>query len=119
RTGIISARQGEHNVVERINNLSAWLKKEKGCNVVACLSQLGYKQSTSIDDIQLAQSSANLDIIIGGDTNNFHKQPVIMLNKKNEEVIIHAAADDTAGFGKISIDFNEWGNKKKISFTNN
>ena len=40
KTGIISAKPGESNVIEKVNTLSAWLKKEKGCTVVVCLSQV-------------------------------------------------------------------------------
>ncbi|MEO6540739.1 MAG: hypothetical protein ABIN74_07110 [Ferruginibacter sp.] len=119
KTGIISAKPGESNVIEKVNTLSAWLKKEKGCTVVVCLSQLGYKNKNATDDITMARESINLDLIIGGNIKNFHSQPVILLNNKNEEVIIHAAAGDAAGFGKIDIDFNELGQKKHICFTNN
>ncbi|MEO6251879.1 MAG: hypothetical protein ABIO79_01125 [Ferruginibacter sp.] len=119
KTGIISAKPGERNVIEKVNNLSAWLKKEKGCAVVVCLSQLGYKNKNTPDDITLAKESINLDLIIGGSTKNFHQHPVILLNNSNQEVIIHAAAADPSGFGKIDIDFNEWGQKKHVRFTNN
>ena len=119
KTGIISAKPDEGNVIEKVNKLSGWLKKEKGCTVVVCLSQLGYKNSNSSDDITMAKKSINLDLIIGGDTKNFHQHPVILLNSKNEEVIIHAAACDAAAFGKIDIDFNERGQKKHIGFTGN
>ena len=119
KTGIISAMPGEANVTEKVNNLSAWLKKEKGCTVVVCLSQLGYKNKNSPDDISMAKKSMHLDLIIGGNTKNFHKHPVILLNNNNEEVIIHSAAGDVAGLGKIDINFNEMGQKKHISFTSN
>ncbi|MEO7305970.1 MAG: hypothetical protein ABIR78_07560 [Ferruginibacter sp.] len=119
KTGIISAKPGEKNVIEKVNNLSAWLKKEKGCAVVVCLSQLGYKNKNTPDDITLAKESINLDLIVGGNTKNFHQHPMILLNNSNQEVIIHAAAADASSLGKIDIDFNEWGKKKHICFTNN
>ena len=119
KTGIISTKPGESDVISKVNSLSAYLKKEKGCSVVVCLSQLGYKNKNTPDDITLAKKSINLDIIIGGNTKNFHQQPVILLNNNNEEVIIHSATGDSAAFGKIDIDFNERGQKKHISFTNN
>lgn len=119
KTGIISAKPGESDIMQKVNNLSAYLKKEKGCTVVVCLSQLGYKNKNTPDDITLAKRSIHLDLIIGGNTKNFHQHPVILLNSNNEEVIIHSAAGDSAAFGKIDIDFNEKGQKKYISFTNN
>ncbi len=117
RTGIINAGPGDSDVIQKINTLSAYLKKEKNCSVVVCLSRLGYKNNNSPDDVTLAKKSTDLDIIIGGHAQNFHKHPVIALNSNNGEVIIHSAAGDTSGFGKIEIDFDGWGRKKLISFT--
>lgn len=116
KTGIITAKPDEGNVIQKVNDLSAWLKKEKGCTVVVCLSQLGYLNKNTPDDISLATKSTHLDLIIGGNTKNFHQNPVIMLNKNNEEVIIHSASDNSANFGKIDIGFNELGQKRHISF---
>ena len=116
KTGIISAMPGKNNVIENVNRLSAWLKNEKGCTIVACLSHLGYKNENSPDDVSMAKKSIYLDLIISGNTKNFHQHPVIMLNNNNEEVIIHAASATTVGFGKIGIDFNSEGKKKHISF---
>ncbi len=118
RTGIINARPGDSDVIQKINKLSACLKKEKNCSVVVCLSLLGYKNKNAPDDITLAKKSTDLDIIIAGHAKNFHMHPVIALNSNNGEVIIHSAAGDTTGFGKIEIDFDGRGQKMHISFTN-
>ena len=118
RTGIISAKPGDGDVIQKVNTLSAYLKKEKKCKVVVCLSQLGYKNRNTPDDITLANKSTHLDIIIGGNTKNFREHPMIALNSNNGEVIIHSASGKPAVFGKIEIDFNEKGQKKNISFTN-
>lgn len=118
RTGIISARPEESDIFQKINTLSTYLKKEKNCTIVVCLSRLGYKNKNAIDDITLAKKSTHLDIIIGGHADNFHTHPIIALNSNNGEVIIHAAAGDPAAFGKIEIDFDEQGQKKYISFIN-
>jgi hypothetical protein len=117
RTGIISAKPGESNIIEKINSLSARLKKEKNCNMVVCLSSLGYKSKNTPDDLTLADQSTNLDMIIGGHAKNFHKHPVIALNSKKEEVIIHSAAGNPFACGIIKIDFDRQGRKKLTSFS--
>ena len=119
KIGVISATAADTDVVSHVNKFSAYLKNEKKCHIVVCLSQLGYKNKNTPDDITLVKKSIHLDLIIGGNTKNFHQHPVILLNSNNEEVIIHSAAGDSAAFGKIDIDFNEKGQKKNISFTNN
>ena len=118
KTGFISAKPGDGNVVEKVNTLSAYLKDVKECSVVVCLSQLGYKNKNTTDDITLAKRSTQLDIIIGGHTGNFQPNPVIALNKSNQEVIIHAAAGHPAAVGKIEMDFDDRGQKRLLSFNN-
>ena len=117
RTGIISAKPGETGIIEKINTLSAWLKKEKNCSVVVCLSGLGYKNKNAPDDITIAKKSTHLDIIIGGHATNFQTHPIIALNSNNGEVIIHCASGDPLACGIIKIDFDGQGRKKLIGFT--
>jgi hypothetical protein len=118
RTGIIIADPSENNVIEKVIKISKQLKKDKGCQVVVCLSQLGYKNSNGIDDITLAASSTHLDIIIGGHPSNFHAFPMIAQNLNREEVIIHSTSGDKTGCGKIEIHFDELGKKKFLNLSN-
>jgi 2',3'-cyclic-nucleotide 2'-phosphodiesterase (5'-nucleotidase family) len=117
KTGVISAIPDERGIIQKINTLSAYLKKEKNCAIVICLSQLGYKNKNTPDDITLANQSAHLDIIIGGHSKNFPANPYIALNRNREEVIIHSASGDSYACGLIDIDFDGQGKKKLISFT--
>lgn len=117
RTGIISAASEEKDIIQKINSLTTYLKKEKSCAVVICLSGLGYKNKNTPDDITLAKESTDLDIIIGGHAENFHLLPTIVLNRNSSEVIIHAAGD-TKAFGNIEIDFDAQGRKQHINFAN-
>lgn len=116
RTGIINASPDEKNIIEKTKLLATYLKKEKKCAVVVCLSQLGYKNTNAPDDIMLASQSTDIDIIIGGHPENFHQYPIIALNSNNAEVIIHAAADNNYALGKIEIDFDGKGRKKQVRF---
>ena len=117
--GVITATQGEKNIIEKIKDLSTRLKKEKDCTMVVCLSQLGYKNKRSPDDISLAKASTDLDIIIGGHPENFHVHPIVALNSKNAEVIIHSAAGNSFACGSIEIGFDELGRKNQVSVGNN
>ena len=118
RTGIISARPEESNIIQKIKTLSTWLKKEKNCTIVVCLSQLGYKNKNTPDDITLAKESTHLDIIVGGHAENFLMHPVVALNSNNAEVIIHSASGNSVDCGKIEIDFDGQGRKNHIRVTN-
>jgi 2',3'-cyclic-nucleotide 2'-phosphodiesterase (5'-nucleotidase family) len=114
KTGIITANSKS---ADKINTLAAYLKKEKNCHLVVCLSQLGYKSETGMDDLSLAASSTNLDIIIGGHATNFCKSPMTALNKNKEEVIINHAGTNGLALRKIEIGFDNRGRKKQLAFT--
>ena len=118
KIGIIKTAFIESDIIAGVNSLSQWLKKEKHCNLVVCLSQLGHKNSHTIDDLQLAEKSTHLDIIINGHPINFKNTPIITHNSKNAEVIIHAASDSGFGLGNIEINFDSNNNKYSIDFNN-
>jgi 2',3'-cyclic-nucleotide 2'-phosphodiesterase (5'-nucleotidase family) len=102
--------------LETVNNLAKYLKKIKNCDLVVCLSHLGFKNQSSLDDQKLAASSKNLDIIIGSHPQNFSGGPYIALNKDKEEVIINHSSSTTDGLGKISMEFNDKKEKIRIAF---
>jgi hypothetical protein len=118
KTGVITAAQNEAGIINNINELSTFLKKEKNCHLVVCLSQLGFKNKDGMDDIALALASTDLDIIVGGHATNFCQQPFVTLNKNMAEVIIHHAAGNTLALGKMAIEFDNRGRKKNVAFNN-
>lgn len=99
--------------VEEINMLATYLKKEKNCNLVVCLSHLGYKNKNAMDDITLAQNSVHVDVIISSN-NDKVQHTLVQRNKNNEEVIIDPTGDMTT-LGKIAIGFDKKGKKNHIS----
>lgn len=117
RIGIIHASPGEENVIQKIESLSARLKKEKNCHLVVCLSHLGYRNNHAPDDLTLANKSTHLDFIIGGHEKNFHTLPVIASNALHHEVVIHSASGNPASCGIIQIAFDSKAGKKGIGFS--
>mgnify|MGYP001614480472 CR=1 FL=1 len=94
--------------------MGVFLRKEMKCNLVICLSHLGYKyESDKLDDITLAEKSENIDIIIGGHTHTFLDEPAIVKNRMDREVLINQVGWAGIRLGKIDCFFNR-GNLKKI-----
>jgi len=118
KIAVITARDGEANVIKRTNDLAAYLKNEKKCHIVVCLSQLGYKNKNSVDDINLAQHSSCLDIIIGGHPSNYFAHTVVAANANKSEVIIQVAPGNSFGFGNIEVGFDKTGNKNALAINN-
>ena len=118
KIGIVYADFGDHDLVNRINTLSTWLKNEKRCQIVACLSQLGYSVKNALDDKQLALESMNLDVILGGHADNFFGNAIVARNSKKEEVIINYASGKNSDFGNIEFVFDKRGKRKSIAINN-
>jgi len=117
RIGIFSAETGEDNVIQKVESLSTLLTHEKKRPLVVCLSQLGYSNAQGPDDVTLAKKSTHLDLIIGGHAKNFHVRPVIALNARQHEVVIHSASGNPASCGVIHIEFDGRAGKKAVGFT--
>ena len=118
KIGIITASTLQHSTIKHTNALAGFLKQEKHCNIVICLSQLGFKNKTTVDDLTLAAQSEHLDIIIGGNPENHTANPVVAQNRNKAEVLIHADAGNGFAFGNIEINFDERGNKRSIAINN-
>ena len=60
--------------IVNVNRVAARLKKDLGCDLVICLSHLGYKykeDENKVCDLILAKETENIDLIIGGHTHTF------------------------------------------------
>lgn len=75
------------------------LKTKYNCDFVIALSHLGYRMSSEVDDINLAKSSTNIDMILGGHTHSFLDEPITETNANNKNVTIHQS-----GWGGIKIE---------------
>lgn len=117
KTGIIKVMPNDN--VSTINDLALHLKKEKNCQLVVCISALGYKNKTGLDDMTLAEKSSDIDIIIGSHPKNHTQFAVVASNSKRAEVIIQSAADNGFGLGNIEIEFDEKTSAKRSLAINN
>ncbi|MGB8704829.1 MAG: metallophosphatase [Gillisia sp.] len=70
--------------------MTRMLREEKKCDLVICLSHLGYKYDTDkISDLKLAQATSGIDLIIGGHTHTFLEKPTIETNAEGKKVLIN------------------------------
>ena len=99
--------------VTEANKIAAHLKNEIKCDLVICLSHLGYKyKEAKIDDIKLAKNSSHIDIILGGHTHTFMKAPEIVLNTHNKPVTINQVGWAGILLGRLDLHF-EFNRKNK------
>ena len=83
-----------------VKRLSGYLKEEKDCDMVICLSHLGYGE-----DKELAASIRNVDIIVGGHSHTLLDDKQTVNDLDGEEVIIVQNWKWGLNVGHLSIDF--------------
>lgn len=100
--------------VEISNDITDYLKNEEKCDLIICLSHLGFRyKKNKISDFILAQKTKDIDLIIGGHTHTFMDKPTITKNKIGNDVIINQVGCFGVYLGKI--DFYLDTNKIKIA----
>lgn len=105
-----------NNPLEIAQDMSRILKKEEKCDLVICLSHLGYKynsEPTKISDVKLAAQTRDIDLIIGGHTHTFLDKPTVIKNLDGIEVLVNQVGAYGINLGRI--DFYYDANKNKSS----
>jgi len=101
--------------VEVAQEMSKLLKKEEKCDLIICLSHLGYhykNNKNTISDLNLAPLTNDIDLIIGGHTHTFLKKPTIIRNSAGENMLINQVGKWGINVGRIDFYFDD---EKNIS----
>jgi 5'-nucleotidase len=90
----------------KANEIAAILRLKKKCNLVICLSHLGYSyKGNKVSDLKLAAQSRNIDLILGGHTHTFLNKPIKVLNADSK--VINISQTGWAGINLGKIDYEE------------
>ena len=101
--------------ISTANHYAKLLKQKERCDLVICLSHLGFKyEEEKLSDIKLANQTRNIDLIIGGHTHTFLKKPISKLNLDNKEVLINQVGWAGINIGKIDFYFSQNDSSKKV-----
>ena len=101
--------------IEKANEYANILKNEKKCDLVIMLSHLGFKyRGDKVSDVVVAQSSTDIDLIIGGHTHTFMKEPELVKNMAGEEILINQTGFAGINLGRIDFYFGS-DNSKEIA----
>lgn len=97
-------------------DMSKQLKETEKCDLVICLSHLGYHyKSEKVSDLKLAKNTENIDLIIGGHTHTFLKKPTIVKNRLEKNVLVNQVGCYGLYLGRIDFYFES--GKKDIKGT--
>lgn len=100
--------------VEMVQEMTRVLKSEERCDLIICLSHLGYAYKTNpnkISDLKLAALTKDIDLIIGGHTHTFLSKPTIVKNIEDKNMLVNQVGCYGINLGKIDFYFDENKNK--------
>ena len=97
------------------NTIAARLKHDYKCNLVICLSHLGYKyEENNVSDLVLAANTRHIDLIIGGHTHTFMPAPENIQNLDGETTTINQVGFSGINLGRLDYRFERQSGKKKL-----
>ncbi|WP_416443079.1 bifunctional metallophosphatase/5'-nucleotidase [Leeuwenhoekiella sp. A16] len=113
--GLVNKKMSKETVyidpVEVSQDMAKQLKTEKNCDLVICLSHLGYSyEFDKVSDLTLAAKTKDIDLIIGGHTHTFLPKPVIAKNAAGKNVLINQVGWAGINLGRIDFFFDDEGN---------
>ena len=102
--------------IEISQDMTRILKQDEQCDLVICLSHLGYNYKNDPDkicDLKLAEVTKDIDLIIGGHTHTFLPKPTILKNIEDKNVLVNQVGCYGLYLGKIDFYFDA--DKSKIA----
>ena len=84
---------------------TTFLRHEKKCDVVICLSHLGFAyDNDKVSDSILAKEVEGIDLIIGGHTHTFLEEPVSVQNSEEHSTMINQVGWAGVRLGAINME---------------
>jgi 5'-nucleotidase len=97
--------------IANANRTAKQLKLEHDCDLVICLSHLGYKyEEKKVSDVDLATQCRNIDLILGGHTHTFFTKPEEFRNADGAKVLVNQVGWAGIYLGRLDFYFER---KKK------
>lgn len=99
--------------VETTRKTVETLKEREKCDLVICLSHLGYNyRHDKISDLKLASLTKDIDLIIGGHTHTFLPKPTVAKNIEGRNVLVNQVGWAGVNLGRIDFYLDASGRKK-------
>ncbi|MBU2946105.1 metallophosphatase [Zobellia uliginosa] len=94
--------------IEIAQDTERTLKNEENCDLIVCLSHLGYeyKNKQKPHDLAMAARLEYTDLIIGGHTHTFLDKPTIVENKLGRNVLVNQVGCFGINLGRIDFYFD-------------
>ncbi|MDR0988668.1 MAG: metallophosphatase [Prevotellaceae bacterium] len=105
--GLISAANYQgivyHDPVAAAQAMSDLLRHKERCDVVICLSHLGFRLKDVPCDELVARQTSGIDLILGGHTHTFLEKPVLYINKEGRSVAVYHSGNNGVRIGQLRL----------------
>lgn len=92
--------------IEKANEVATFLKKEKKCDVIICLSHLGWNID-GIDDTELIPATRYIDLVLGGHSHTYFKNLEYLNNLDGKPVPDDQNGKSAIWVGKMTLDLTK------------
>ena len=89
--------------IEKAREMTELLKNKEKCDVIICISHLGWKID-GIDDSEVAPATRNIDLILGGHSHTYFKQLEYLNNLDGKPVPVDQNGKNAIWVGKMTLD---------------
>ena len=93
--------------VEVGNRVAAELKHDKRCDVVICVSHLGWLRPDEMGDQKLLASSKDIDLVLGGHSHSYFKDLRYVNNADGKAVPVDQNGKNAMYVGKLTLSFDK------------
>ena len=104
--GLITAKnyEGMHftNPAKAAQPVIDRLRNEENCDVVVCLSHLGWGKNVDMDPDFIANTTG-LDVVLGGHSHTYFTEPQYLKDKKGHEVLVDHQGKNALYLGTIEV----------------
>lgn len=110
-----------HDPIETAQHYADFLRKDKKCDLVICLSHIGFDYRDDperMSDKHLASKTSGIDLILGGHTHTFLPEPLRFQNKEHKNVIVNQVGWAGILLGRLDFYFDKNKDVKNISWNN-
>ena len=93
--------------IEVGNRVAAELKHDKKCDVVICVSHLGWLRPDEMGDQKLQASSKDIDLVLGGHSHSYFKALRYVNNADGKAVPVDQNGKNAMYVGKLTLSFDK------------
>lgn len=108
------------DAVASASETAYWLRKNARCDMVICLSHLGYRYEdpNRVSDQLIANDIRGIDLIIGGHTHTLLDEPEIVERRGDEPTIISQVGHGGVVLGRLTFEFTRSNRIRRVYVAN-